>query len=82
MSEQPDSTSAARLTPDQYRHLSESMDEGYCVIEFFDGPHGPLSDCVHVEANAAYEKNAGIPNVVGQKLREMVPDEADAWVAR
>ena len=82
MSEQPDSTSAARLNPDQYRHLFESMDEGYCVIEFFDGPHGPLSDYVHVEANAAYEKNAGIPNVVGQKLREMVPDEADAWVAR
>lgn len=58
------------------------MDEGYCVIEFFDGPHGPLSDYVHIEANEAYEKNAGIPNVVGQKLREMVPDEADAWVAR
>ena len=38
------------------------MDEGYCVIEFFDGPHGPLSDYVHVEANAAYENNAGIPN--------------------
>ncbi len=29
-----------------------------------------------------YALNAGIPNVVGQKLREMVPDEADAWVAR
>ena len=26
--------------------------------------------------------HAGIPNVVGQKLREMVGEEADAWVAR
>ncbi|MNF04921.1 hypothetical protein D3C80_2045420 [compost metagenome] len=33
-------------------------------------------------ANAAYAKHAGIANVVGQKLREMVPDEADDWVAR
>jgi signal transduction histidine kinase len=66
----------------RYRALFESMDEGFCVIEFFDGPHGPLSDYVHVMANAAYERHAGIPNVVGQKLREMVPDEADAWVAR
>ena len=43
------------------------------------GPHGPLSDYVHIEANPAYAQHAGIPNVVGQKLREMVPDEADGW---
>lgn len=65
-----------------YRTLFESMDEGFCVIEFFDGPHGPLSDYIHVEANPAYAVNAGIPNVVGQTLRGMVPDEADAWIAR
>lgn len=57
------------------------MDQGYCVIEFFDGPHGPLSDYIHILANEAYERNTGIPNVVGQKLREMVGDEADAWVS-
>jgi len=67
---------------DLFRFLFDTMDEGFCVIEFFDGPHGPLSDYVHVVANAAYAKHAGIPNVVGQKLREMVPDEADDWVAR
>ncbi|NML94690.1 ATP-binding protein [Novosphingobium olei] len=64
-----------------YRTLFESMDQGYCVIRFLDGPHGPLSDYIHILANAAYERNTGIPNVVGQKLREMVPDEADGWVA-
>ena len=67
---------------DFYRSLFDTMDEGFCVIEFFDGPHGPLSDYVHVLANAAYARHAGIPDVVGQKLREMVPDEADEWVAR
>ena len=77
-----DDTEASRAKLDRYRTLFDSMDEGFCVIEFFDGPHGPLSDYVHVDANAAYELNAGIPNVVGQKLREMVPDEADAWIAR
>lgn len=65
-----------------YRFLFDTMDEGFCVIEFFDGPHGPLSDYVHLVANAAYARHAGIANVVGQKLREMVPDEADDWVAR
>lgn len=66
----------------RYRTLFDSMDEGFCIIEFFDGPHGPLSDYIHIEANAAYAHHAGIENVVGQKLRDMVGDEADAWVER
>jgi len=64
----------------RYRTLFDTMDEGFCIIEFFDGPHGPLSDYVHVEANAAYAENAGIPNVVGQKVREMVGAEAQDWI--
>ena len=72
----------SRRLVDRYRTLFDCMDEGFCIIEFLDGPHGPLSDYIHIEANAAYATNAGIPNVVGQKLRDMVPDEADAWLAR
>ena len=37
----------------RYRTLFNTIDEGFCIIEFFDGPHGPLSDYVHVEANPA-----------------------------
>ncbi|RMU68645.1 Hybrid two-component sensor histidine kinase/response regulator CvgSY [Pseudomonas syringae pv. apii] len=65
---------------ERYRFLFNAMDEGFCIIEFFDGPHGPLSDYIHVEANPAYEYHAGISNVVGKKLREMVREEADGWV--
>ena len=64
----------------RYRTLFDSIDEGFCIIEFIDGPAGPLSDYVHVAANAAYAINTGIQNVVGQKVREMVPDEAEGWV--
>lgn len=67
---------------DLFRFLFDTMDAGFCIIEFCDGPHGPLSDYVHVLANAAYARHAGIANVVGQSVREMVPDEADDWVAR
>ncbi len=65
----------------RYRTLFETIDEGFCVIRFLDGPDGPLSDYVHIEANPAYARHAGISNVVGQRVREMVPDEADDWVA-
>ncbi|UJW84789.1 PAS domain-containing protein [Devosia sp. SL43] len=71
-----------RQSEEVYRSLFDAIDEGFCIIEFFDGPHGPLSDYVHIQANAAYARHAGIPNVVGQKLREMVGDEADEWVRR
>lgn len=69
-----------RESEERYRTLFESMDEGYCVIEFLDGPHGPLSDYVHVQANPAFTANTGIPDIVGRKVREVVPDEAEEWV--
>jgi signal transduction histidine kinase/ActR/RegA family two-component response regulator len=63
-----------------FRTVFESMDEGFCVFEFIDGPHGSLSDYVHVMANPAYAVNAGIGNVVGQRVRDMVPLEAEGWI--
>ncbi|WP_273806612.1 MULTISPECIES: PAS domain-containing protein [unclassified Pseudomonas] len=74
--------SPAALASERYQFLFNAMDEGFCIIEFIDGPHGPLSDYVHVEANPAYAAHAGIPNVVGQRLRDMVGDEAQAWLDR
>ncbi|QRF61748.1 hybrid sensor histidine kinase/response regulator [Variovorax paradoxus] len=71
---------ALRESHRQFRTLFETIDEGFCVIEFLDGPHGPMSDYIHVTANPAYLANAGIADVVGQRVREMVPDEADGWV--
>ena len=48
----------------RYRTLFDSIDEGFCVIEFLDGPEGPASDYVHVQANPAYTRHAGIPDIV------------------
>jgi len=73
---------ARRDSEELYKGLFDAIDEGFCIIRFLDGPEGPDSDYIHIEANDAYARHAGIPNVVGQKLRQMVPDEADAWVAR
>lgn len=65
---------------DRYRFLFENMEEGFCIIQFIDGPHGPLSDYVHLMANPAYCRHAGLTNVVGRRLREVIPDEADVWL--
>ncbi|GJD57415.1 PAS domain-containing hybrid sensor histidine kinase/response regulator [Methylobacterium dankookense] len=71
---------ALRESKERYRALFEAIDDGFCIIEFIDGPYGPLSDYVHVEANPGYERHTGIPNIVGQRLREIAPEEAEGWL--
>jgi len=60
--------------------LFEAIDDGFCIIEFFDGPHGPLSDYRHVEANSGYERHTGISGIVGKTLRDIEPDAAQGWL--
>ena len=69
-----------RESEERYATLFQTMDEGFCIIRFVDGRHGPQSDYVHVQANPAYEHHTGISDVVGQFVRQMIPDEADGWV--
>ncbi len=64
----------------RYRALFDAIDDGFCIIEFIDGPEGPSSDYVHVEANSGYERHTGIANVVGMTLRELAPTEVDDWL--
>jgi PAS domain-containing protein len=60
--------------------LFEAIDDGFCIIEFIDGPEGPLSDYVHIESNSGYARQTGISNVVGKRLREIEPDNANTWL--
>jgi PAS domain S-box-containing protein len=63
------------------RHaLLEAIDDGFCIIQFIDGPHGPLSDYLHIEANSGYQRHTGISGIVGKRLREIEPDNAQTWL--
>ncbi|MBP1853323.1 hybrid sensor histidine kinase/response regulator [Rhizobium halophytocola] len=64
----------------RYRALFEAIDDGFCIIEFIDGPHGPLSDYVHIEANSGYGRHTGIHDIVGKRLRDIEPTAADKWL--
>ena len=64
----------------RYRALFDAIDDGFCIIEFIDGPHGPQSDYVHVEANSGYERHTGIAAIIGKTIRDIAPEEADGWV--
>lgn len=71
---------ALERSESRYRALFEAIDEGFCIIEFFDGPRGPLSDYIHVEANPGYERHTGISNILGKTLREIDPAGANGWI--
>lgn len=64
----------------RYRALFEAIDDGFCIIGFIDGPEGPLSDYVHLEANSGYGRHTGIAEIVGKRLREIEPENADVWL--
>jgi PAS domain S-box-containing protein len=68
------------FSQERYRALFEAIDDGLCIIEFLDGPHGPSSDYVHIEANSGYERHTGIADIVGKTLRDIAPEEADGWL--
>jgi len=80
ITEQRNARDALAESEGRYRALFEAIDDGFCIIEFIDGPHGPASDYIHIEANPGYERHTGITDVVGKRLRELTVSEADHWV--
>ncbi|MDB6452871.1 ATP-binding protein [Falsirhodobacter sp. 20TX0035] len=65
----------------RYRALFEAIDDGFCIIEFIDGPEGPLSNYVHIESNSGYQRHTGIPDIVGKTVYDVAPNDAPEWVA-
>ncbi|CAO3423814.1 Sensory box histidine kinase/response regulator [Azospirillum endophyticum] len=80
MAEQRLTSDELDRSEDRYRALFNAIDDGFCIIEFVEDADGALVDYIHVEANAGYERQTGIPDVVGMTVRRLDPAEADAWI--
>ncbi|HMD47963.1 MAG TPA: ATP-binding protein, partial [Bryobacteraceae bacterium] len=70
---------ALRESEYQYRTLFNSMDEGFCTVEVLSHPAGGMIDGRIIEVNAAFEKQTGVQNAKGKRMRELVPDLEDRW---
>ncbi|NMG55758.1 sensor domain-containing protein [Aromatoleum aromaticum] len=63
----------------RYQTLFDSIDEGFCIIEMiFDG-HGKAVDYRFIEVNPAFGQHTGLIDVVGRRMRELVPDIEAHW---
>ena len=70
---------ALRRSEERYRGLFDSIDEGFCVVEMlFDG-HGQPTDYLYLEANPAFEKQSGLSEVKGKRMRELIPAHEAHW---
>jgi PAS domain-containing protein len=70
---------ALRESEESYRRVLDSIAQGFCVVEvLFDKAQKPL-DYRFVEVNAAFEKQTGLVNAVGQRMRTLVPSHEEYW---
>jgi len=68
-----------RLSEHRYRTLFDSMDQGYCVIEVLFDANGAPVDYVFLEVNRAFEKETGLHDVQGKRMRELAPEHETHW---
>lgn len=75
----PSSKKILRDSEERYRTILNSIDEGFCVVEMlFDEQDRPV-DYRFLEVNAAFEKQAGITDVVGRRMREIATRHEEHW---
>ena len=71
---------ALRAIQEQYHSLFNAMDEGLCVIEMiFDEQDKPV-DYRFLEVNPSFEKQTGMTNASGKRVRELVPNIESYWI--
>lgn len=63
----------------KYRHLFNSIDEGFCIIEVLFDEHNHPFDYRILEVNQAYQQQTGLVDPVGRCMRDMAPDHEQHW---
>ena len=68
-----------RESEQNYRMLFESIDEGFCTIEvLFDQNEKPV-DYRFLQINPSFERQTGIKNAAGRRMREIAPQHEEHW---
>src|SRR5688572_6554236 len=65
-----------------YRAVFDSIDQGLCTIEVLFDAEGKACDYRFLEMNAAFERQTGLSNAVGRRMRELVPLHESFWFER
>lgn len=66
-------------TSDKYRSLFDSIDQGFCLIEVLFDATGKAVDYRYLETNARFKQQTGLNGVIGQRVRNLMPDHEQHW---
>jgi PAS domain S-box-containing protein len=70
---------AIRESEARYRTLFDSIDEGYCIIEMIFNEQDMPVDYRFLEINPSFEKQTGLRNALGKRMRELAPTHETHW---
>ena len=73
---------ALRQNEERYRNLFNSIDEGFCVIQMIFDEHEKPFDYRFLEVNPSFEKQSGLHDAAGKRMREFAPDFEASWFER
>jgi signal transduction histidine kinase len=59
--------------------LFDSIDAGFCVIEMIFDEQGRAIDYLFLDTNASFEKATGMTQVIGMRMRQLVPTHEQHW---
>lgn len=70
---------ALRRSEERYRMLFNSIDAGFCIIEVLFNDENKAVDYRFVEVNPAFERQSGIKNAQGKRMRKIAPHHEEHW---
>ncbi|MDF2458436.1 MAG: putative Multi-sensor hybrid histidine kinase [Nitrospira sp.] len=68
-----------RESEEKYRSLFESIDQGFCTLEVLFDEHDEPVDYRFLSINPCFERQTGIADAVGRRIRELFPLHEDYW---
>jgi len=62
-----------------YRLLFDNIDQGMCTIEVLFDDQGRAADYRFLQTNAAFERQTGLADATGKRMRELAADHEEHW---
>jgi len=79
MNEQLTDRQQANESSEKYKVLFDSIDQGFCIIELLFDENGKPCDWRFLEVNPAFERQNGLKDATGKRVRELVPGIESHW---
>ena len=68
-----------RQAEEQYRNLFATLIEGFCIIEVLFDDHDKPIDYRFLEVNPTFERQTGLRDVQGKRMRDLAPEHEAYW---